>query len=231
MKVVNPHDRFFKAVLGNEKCAREFLELYLPEELARQLDLNTLAITKDSFIEKELQEYFSDLLYYVEIKGQPAFIYLLFEHKSSPDRLTAFQVLRYMVKIWELLLKQGQFHSRLPIIVPLVIYHGRSPWNIGTGFKELFHVPDTCFEAYVPDFEYLLYDISHLTDDEIKGAVILRATLLTMKYVFRPDLGKQLQKIFSLFKDLTLKETGLEYLETLLRYLVNATDTINLNPE
>jgi len=44
--------------------------------------------------------------------------------------------------------------------------------------------------------------------------------------VFRPDLGKQLEKIFGLFKDLTLKETGLEYLETLLRYLVNATDTI-----
>jgi len=226
MKVVNPHDRFFKAVLGDEKCAREFLELYLPEELVRQLDLNTLAISKDSFIEKELREYFSDLLYHVEIKGQPTFIYLLFEHKSSPDRLTAFQVLRYMVKIWELLLKQGQFHTRLPIIVPLVIYHGRSPWNIGTGFKQLFHVPDACFEAYVPDFQYLLYDISHLTDEEIKGAVVLKATLLTMKYVFRPDLGKQLQKIFSLFKDLTLKETGLEYLETLLRYLVNATDAI-----
>ena len=54
----------------------------------------------------------------------------------------------------------------------------------------------------------------------------MKASFLTMKYVFRPDLGKQLQKIFSLFKDLTLKETGLEYLETLLRYLVNATDAI-----
>ena len=225
-KVVNPHDRFFKAVLGDEKHAREFLELYLPQELVRQLDLNTLAITKDSFIEKELREYFSDLLYRVELKGQPAFIYLLFEHKSSPDKLTAFQVLRYMVKIWELVLKQGQFHTRLPIIVPLVIYHGRSPWNIDTGFKHLFHVPDGYFEAYVPDFEYLLYDISHFTDEEIKGAVILKASLLTMKYVFRPELGKQLEKIFGLFKDLTLKETGLEYLETLLRYLVNATDTI-----
>ena len=131
-----------------------------------------------------------------------------------------------MVKIWGLLIKQGQVHTKLPIVLPLVIYHGRSPWNVGKQLKDLFHIPDSSLGAYVPNFDYLLYDISHLSDEEIKGAVVLRATLLIMKYIFRPDIGEHLEKIFGLLSDLTLKQTGLEYLETLLRYLVNATESI-----
>ena len=75
-KIVNPHDRFFKAVLSKEEHAREFLKLYLPKDIVRLLNFYTLFVVKDTFIEKELKEYFSDLLYQVELEGQVAFIYL-----------------------------------------------------------------------------------------------------------------------------------------------------------
>ena len=98
-KIINPHDKFFKEIFSKKKEAKEFLSHYLPEDIKAIIDLSTLSIFKDSFIEKELQEYFSDILYKVEIKDQPAWIYLLFEHKSYPDSIVAFQLLRYMVKI------------------------------------------------------------------------------------------------------------------------------------
>jgi len=225
-EIINPHDRFFKNIFSHEEYAREFLENYLPEEIKKLLDLNTLIIFKESFIEKELREYFSDLLYRIDIKRQIAFIYLLFEHKSRPDPLTAFQLLRYMVKIWGLLIKQGQVHTKLPIIIPLVIYHGASAWRIDTRFTGLFCPPDDSLRVYIPDFNYMLYDISHLSDDGIKGAVMLRVSLLVLKYIFTPELKEKLAAIFSLLKDLKSKKTGLEYLETLLRYIINATDKI-----
>ena len=62
-KIVNPHDRFFKAVLSKEEHAREFLQLYLPRNISQLIDFDTLFVVKDTFIEKELREYFSDLLY------------------------------------------------------------------------------------------------------------------------------------------------------------------------
>ncbi len=226
-EISNPHDRFFKAVFSKEEHARDFLQLYLPQEISALIDFTTLSIVKDSFIEKELREYFSDLLYQVDLKGQTAFIYCLFEHKSSPDKLTAYQLLRYMVRIWGHLVQQGQIHTRLPIIVPVVIYHGRTRWQVSCEFRDLFQLPDKSLESFAPDFRYLLYDISHVSDDDIKGAVILQATFLIMKYIFHPELGKHLEKIFQLLSALTEKETGLEYLETILRYIVHATDNIS----
>ncbi|MGA1794656.1 MAG: Rpn family recombination-promoting nuclease/putative transposase [bacterium] len=225
--VTNPHDKFFKEFFSKEKEAREFLSLYLPEHIKKIIDLSTLSISKDSFIEKELQEYFSDILYKVEIQGQSACIYLLFEHKSYPDALVAFQLLRYMVRIWEQLLNQKQIHPAFPLIIPLVIYHGKAKWRIGTQFSHLFSSHDPALSPYIPDFTYLLYDLSHLSDDQIKGAVTLKAFLLLLKYIFHDDFRKQFYDMADLFKELASKATGMEYLEAFLRYIISTTDKIN----
>ncbi len=64
--------------------------------------LDTLEICKDSFIDKDLKDYYSDILYRVDFGDTPGYIYFLFEHKSSPDQDIHLQVLEYMVKIWRL---------------------------------------------------------------------------------------------------------------------------------
>lgn len=37
-----PHDRFFKTSLQDPKVACEFLAMYLPEEIKKQLDFNSV---------------------------------------------------------------------------------------------------------------------------------------------------------------------------------------------
>lgn len=65
-----PPDRFFKEVLSRREEARELLLTYLPQEVARPLDADSLELAKDSFVDKELQKhFFSDLLYRVTLKG------------------------------------------------------------------------------------------------------------------------------------------------------------------
>ncbi|MGA1865117.1 MAG: Rpn family recombination-promoting nuclease/putative transposase [bacterium] len=226
-KVINPHDKFFKEFFSKEKEAREFLSLYLPEDIKKIIDLSTLSISKDSFVEKELQEYFSDILYKVEIKGQTAWIYLLFEHKSYSAPMVSFQLLRYMVKIWEQLLNQKQIHTGFPSIIPFVIYHGKEKWKTDTHFSVLFSPHEPSLSRYIPDFTYLLYDLSHLSDDQIRGAVTLRAFLLLLKYIFHDDFRVKFHEMEDLFKELALKVTGMEYLETFLRYIISATDKIS----
>ncbi len=78
-------------------------------------------ICKDSFIEKELADDYSDVLYTVNLAGRPGFVYILFEHKSWHDKYVRLQLLEYMVKIWRLFLKQQpekQVKAPLPIIIP-----------------------------------------------------------------------------------------------------------------
>jgi predicted transposase/invertase (TIGR01784 family) len=88
--LANPHDKLFRAVWSNPENAAGFLKHYLPENVLQVLDLASLEIAKDSFIEKDLKDYYSDILYKVMLAGKPAYlrgyIYVLFEHKSYFDK-------------------------------------------------------------------------------------------------------------------------------------------------
>ncbi len=125
-------DRFFREVWSNLDTVRRFLQDHLPDRVLSLMELGSLEICKDSFIEKDLQDYFSDMLYKVTLSGSPGYVYVLFEHKSYGDKYVHLQLLEYMVKIWRLFLKQqktvpGRSQPSLPVILPMLIYHGKRP--------------------------------------------------------------------------------------------------------
>ncbi|GAB6163950.1 hypothetical protein JCM12298_31100 [Desulfothermus naphthae] len=93
-------------------------------------------------------------------------------------------------------------------------------------FRSFWREREKELDVYIPDFNYLVYDLSSISDEEIKGTVILKATLMALKYLTTPEPGKHLERIFNLFQGLGESNTPLQYLETLLRYIVNATDKI-----
>ena len=204
-KLRGMHDEAVKDFLSDNETAKSFFKEYLPAEIVRNLDFNTLQICKDSFLNKKLAAYFSDILYQVNLKNISIFIYLLIDHKSREDRFVGFQFLKYMVRIWELYLKQNKKAETLPVIIPMVIYHGPREWQMGTRFISLFNAPGY-IKGYIPDFNYNLYDISHVPDEEIKGAVLLRILFLTLKYIFTPRLNhKLMEEIFPYFLSSRIK--------------------------
>lgn len=228
---LNPHDRFFKEVFTRKEVAAEFFQLYLPTDLVNRLDLTSLTYLKDSFVTKELQEYYSDLLFKVSLKdGSPAYLYILLEHKSYAEKTTALQLLRYILSIWEMTLKKKQKGEALtfPVILPVVLYHGAESWGAGTALHDLVTYPASLMQ-FLPDFEFVLWDASRYRDEEIQGAVILQVALLLFRHIFRPDLRDQLPGILALLRELTQKQTGREYLETVIRYLLSAApkDTVS----
>ena len=75
-QIPSPHDKFFKEVFTRRGTAEEFLRNYLPGEVAGLLDWSSLEPAKDSFVDKELQEYFSDLLFKAHFKyGSWEYVY------------------------------------------------------------------------------------------------------------------------------------------------------------
>jgi predicted transposase/invertase (TIGR01784 family) len=75
--ISNPHDKLFKQIWSDRETAADFLANYLPQDISVLMDLKTLEICKDSFVDKHLKEYFSDLLYTV----------LLFQNTFSPPAM------------------------------------------------------------------------------------------------------------------------------------------------
>ena len=232
--VINPHDKLFREVYGDRDNARSFLINHLPGKVLDLVEMSTLEISKDSFIDKDLADYYSDILYRVMLKdGSAGFIYLLFEHKSYHDRYVHLQLLEYMVKIWRMHIKQHKGkgkNPKLPIVLPLLICHGRKEWPEDTvRLTSLLSGPVEELAGYIPDFGFELYDLLRFSDDEIKGTIMSRVMLLLFKYIFKPELRHKLPEIFSLFQTLMEKETGLQYLETVIRYLASVLDENELS--
>jgi predicted transposase/invertase (TIGR01784 family) len=222
-ELINPHDRFFKEALSRQEVAVDFLRHYLPPEVTALLDLSSLQLSKDSFVDEALQEHFSDLLYAVRLLGAGGvYIYVLFEHKSYDEPLVALQLLRYMVRVWDYALRQ---RARLWPIVPVVVYHGVARWPIPLDFHSLFDVPEP-LKPYLPAYRYWLCDLSAYTDDQVKGEVGLRAALLLLKHIFSAGLAGRLPALAALWYDLSRQKTGLGYVEAMLRYLATAAERV-----
>jgi len=78
--------------------------------------------------------------------------------------------------------------------------------------------------GYIPDFGFEMYDLHRFSDDQIKGTIINRVMMMLFKHIFNPELRHKLPDIFSLFQTLMEKETGLQWLEVVIRYLASVLD-------
>ncbi|MEZ6059565.1 MAG: Rpn family recombination-promoting nuclease/putative transposase [Planctomycetaceae bacterium] len=190
--ISRPHDLFTRQSLERREIARDIIGHYLPPGLVRQLKLETLTLVAGSFVDSELRASQSDVLYDVQFSddrhGQ---IYILFEHKSHADSATAFQLLKYIVRIWE---RQQRQKESLTPIVPVVLYHGAASWTTARSIPEMVDAPDS-LTPYIPDFTFELLDLTTYRDDQLSGESLTRATLLLLKYIFDEDLRSRLAEI------------------------------------
>ncbi len=185
----------------------------------------TFRLSKGSFVDANLKEYFSDLLYQVDFhSGEQGFVYILFEHKSYPAPDIAFQLLRYMTRIWEHGSKQAR--DSLPAVIPVVLYHGSAKWSIPLNFASLYRAPES-LKGSLWDFTYTLFDLSAYADEEIKVGVMAKTALLLLKHVHSQDLAQRLGDIFGLLRTMN-EQTALGFLETVFRYLGAAGETVTM---
>ena len=128
-----------------------------------------------------------------------------------------------MVEIWES--KTTKENRELPIIIPLVIYHGKTDWRTPSNLGAMLNGYDQLSEelkAFVPNFNYVLYDVSIFTDEEIKGETQLRILLTLLRDIFTKDpkeLQESILKALHYLTELEDKQTGLEYLNTMMHYI------------
>lgn len=222
----NPHDRFVRAVWSQTETAASFFAHYLLLELVARLDLATLEVTQESFVDEALRAHHTDLLYQVRLAdGTAAFIYLLLEHKSAVDSWVALQLFRYLARLWNKEQREGAEH--LPPVIPLVLYHGNRRWPVSTQFADLVTPSARDWAArYTPHFEYHLCDLSHLSDSELRGIAVLQTALSLLKHIFSNDLPQRLAGILRLLRQIP-EQSALEFLATALRYVSAANPKIN----
>ncbi len=134
----NRHDKLFKFTFSRPEQIRDLLLYYVDEKFREGWDLSTIEVSKDSFVDNKLKEFFSDIVFTCRTDTNESMtICFILEHKSYVDKLLPFQLLRYLVEVYDRQnSKQNKGKNSEPIdpVIPIVLYHGSEPW-----VKELLH--------------------------------------------------------------------------------------------
>lgn len=66
-----------------------------------------LKLESGSFVENELRQNFSDVLYSLKTTAGDGYIHILIEYQSTPDKHMAFRLIRYAVAVMQRHLEAG----------------------------------------------------------------------------------------------------------------------------
>jgi len=215
-----PHDATFRQFLKLPAIARDFMEIHLPVRLRAICDFNTLKLENGSFVEENLRQYFSDILYSLKtVGGSTGYIQVLIEHQSSPDKHMAFRLIRYAVAAMQNHLDAG--HDKLPLVIPVLFYTGkRTPYPYSTNWLQEFSCPEEAKNLYSNDFP--LVDITVIPDEEIMEHRSMAALTLLQKHIHQRNLTELMDKLVALLLNEYL---ALPQVRTLINYIVQAGDT------
>ncbi len=120
-----PYDMLFRRAFGTPRTARELAQNLLSDEYAALLDGAKVTLDGGSIVDPALRTHHTDLLLHVKPANASAFaVFILFEHKSYPDKWVALQMLRYVVAIWQRSRSQRPARPRLEEIVPVIADSG-----------------------------------------------------------------------------------------------------------
>lgn len=231
-KVESPHDKLFKETFSHLKVTRSFLHHYLPPGVMKFLNTDTLKLEKDSFISKDLEESYSDLLFSTDIDGKEGYVYFLFEHKSYADRTVTFQILKYMAEFWDAKMRKENLKT-VPPVIPLVMYHGNTSWNTSDMLRKAIANYDDLpreIRQFIPNYKFLLFDFTNFPDEEIKGEARIRILITMFRDIRKAESVQELLRILersiSYLQELDDKQTGMEYFETMLYYIFSAATNV-----
>jgi len=159
------------------------------------LDFSTLERVGGSFVSEDLRERHSDMIWRVRWSGPGAgwfYVYLLVEFQSTPDPFMAVRLLGYVALLLSDLIRTGAatLASKLPAVLPLVLYNGKRPWNVPLDLASLFQPAPPGAERLLPQLSYLLIDESRLSAEELDLPANRVASLFRLETCAPEDLSR-----------------------------------------
>ena len=190
-----PHDALVRALLEDPARAQALIRDHLPNDLAALVSGAPPEILDGSYVDDSLRGSQSDLLMKVTLRsGKPTFLYVLVEHKSTPDHGTLLQLAGYMVRIWQRHANGKAARLKaLPPIIPLLLYSGHSGWEPAESLREMI-AADSPALSILPGERVLFRWLTPMPPEALSGDAELRAGFLTLT---RRALGPLLRQVFA----------------------------------
>ncbi len=162
-----------------------FVDTFIRESLAGMRDVaaclcdEPFAACEGTFVSEALRKTHADAVFRTRLKDGRT-LYVLLEHKSSPDPGTPLQVAEYMLGIWRSHERQEGRKTGQPVIKVIVLYHGTAPWSVPRSMTELAGTAED-------PSTYVVVDLVRTLFSELSPDASARARLGILKYALVED--------------------------------------------
>jgi predicted transposase/invertase (TIGR01784 family) len=248
------HDLFFKEFFGFLACAEGLMREVLPAPFIpaiewEKMTLEPTVVVAENLIEKRVDLLFrAPLKYAVDDIEDECCCFLHLEGQSTFDKSMGSRIFFYHGALWSKHEQESKSDSR-PVIFPVVIYNGKTPWkgekNFGhTVGKRLPPELRAAAEPYIPKFEFIVVDVVRMEEEKLAGKGWHKIGLDVLRIARNGDFTGFIRRNAKKIKEMKAAgEQQEKLLKTVLKYFVllapeggkkgleDLRETLNLLPE
>lgn len=157
------HESEYRLLFSQPRMVRDLLRGFLHEEWIGWLDPGTLEPRAIPAAEAAPDPLAGPLLWRLRWHGGSAAVYLLLRPLVADDRFAAVRLWADRGLFYQHLLRRRELHQGrpLPLVLPVVLYGGGSPWSAPRDAFELFQPIPGLLQRHLPRIPYLVFDATH----------------------------------------------------------------------
>lgn len=164
------HDKAYRLLFTAPRMVQDLCRGFLREEWTGWLDLDTLERLDGSAAGPPPARWSQVPVWRLRWQGGSDWIYLLLKCQGEEDPCMALRTGLYRELLYQdLLRRRGTAPPRLPVALPVVLYHGAARWQTPRDAVELFLPLPAALQRHVPRTRYLLFDAGHDPIPETAG--------------------------------------------------------------
>ncbi|MBF0390119.1 MAG: Rpn family recombination-promoting nuclease/putative transposase, partial [Desulfamplus sp.] len=221
------HDTGYKLLFSNPNMVKDLLTGFVKQDWVYEMDFSTLEPVNVSFVSDDMRERHDDKIWRLRFQGKWLYLYIILEFQSSDDYFMAVRLMSYIALLYQDIIRNQKLKrgDKLPPVVPMVIYNGKSAWKSPCEIRELINPIHPSLEKFTPHLAYWLLDEGRVDRSDLeslgKREFNLAAELIGFEFCKTPEeIRKHISKLhknLELPQNQELRRTFAIWLSRLLR--------------
>ncbi|MGD9732515.1 MAG: Rpn family recombination-promoting nuclease/putative transposase [Desulfamplus sp.] len=165
------HDTGYKLLFSHPNMVKDLLRGFVKEDWVYEMDFSTLEPVNVSFVSDDMRERHDDKIWRLRFQGKWLYLYIILEFQSSDDYFMAVRLMSYIALLYQDIIRSQKLKrgDKLPPVVPMVIYNGKSAWKSPCEIRELINHVHPSLENFTPHLAYWLLDEGRVDSSDLES--------------------------------------------------------------
>jgi len=188
------HDLAYKLLFSHPELVRELVGGFTPLAWIGTVSLGAFERVNPEYVSDAMAERRDDIAWRVRLGEQWLYVYILLEFQSGVDRWMALRMQVYCGLLYQDLVRRHELSpdTRLPLLLPLVLYNGMPPWHAAVELSSLIVPAPGGLAPFQASQRYCLIDQRRLDPEVLERKSELLALLFRMELAIAPEVLREL---------------------------------------